>query len=134
VTGIELSHGTDASGLVGVKSSKTVYWATTAVIAFIMLFSLYKMFGPLYEHLGFPNYFRIELVVAKLVGLVVLLAPGVPTWLKEWAYAGFAIVLVSASVAHFNSGDPTLNAIEPLGFLVILLVSHRSLHRLRAAS
>src|SRR5262249_54206207 len=40
--------------------------------------------------LGFPAYFRVELSWAKLLGVVLLLAP-VPTRLKEWAYAGFAI-------------------------------------------
>jgi hypothetical protein len=34
----------------------------------------------------------------------VLLAP-VSARLKEWAYAGFAITLVSALVAHFALGD-----------------------------
>jgi len=33
-----------------------------------------------------------------------LLAP-VPARLKEWAYAGFAITLGSALIAHFASGD-----------------------------
>jgi hypothetical protein len=115
-------------------TSRTTYRVTTGIIAFVMLFSLYKMFSPAYAHLGFPGYFRIELVVAKLLGLAVLLAPQAPRALKEWAYAGFAIVLVSASIAHFSSGDPTLNSLEPLGFLAILLVSHRALHKLWTAS
>jgi hypothetical protein len=34
----------------------------------------------------------------------VLLAP-VPARLKEWAYAGLAITLVSALIAHFAVGD-----------------------------
>jgi hypothetical protein len=33
-----------------------------------------------------------------------LLAP-VPARLKEWAYAGFAINLVSALIAHLSVGD-----------------------------
>ncbi len=36
---------------------------------------------------------------AKLFGVVLLLAP-VPARLKEWAYAGFAIDLGSALIAH----------------------------------
>jgi hypothetical protein len=48
-----------------------------------------------YTHLGFPDYFRIELVLAKLLGIVLLLAPA-PARLKEWAYAGSAITLGSA--------------------------------------
>jgi DoxX-like family len=57
-----------------------------------------------YTHLGFPDYFRIELALAKLLGIVMLLAPA-PARLKEWAYAGFAITLGSALIAHFAVGD-----------------------------
>ena len=57
-----------------------------------------------FTHLGFPDYFRMELAWAKLLGVVLLLAP-VPSRLKEWAYAGFAITLGSALIAHFAVGD-----------------------------
>ena len=40
----------------------------------------------------------------KLVGVVLLLAP-VQARLKEWAYAGFAITLGSALIAHLSVGD-----------------------------
>jgi hypothetical protein len=57
-----------------------------------------------FAHLGFPAYFRVELSWAKFLGIALLLAP-VPARLKEWAYAGFAITLVSALIAHFSLGD-----------------------------
>jgi hypothetical protein len=57
-----------------------------------------------FTHLGFPAYFRVELSWAKLIGVVLLLAP-VPARLKEWAYAGFAIDLGSALIAHLSVGD-----------------------------
>ena len=46
----------------------------------------------------------MELAWAELLGVVLLLAP-VPARLKEWAYAGFAITLGSALIAHFAVGD-----------------------------
>jgi len=58
----------------------------------------------MFTHLGFPDYFRVELSWAKLIGVVLLLAP-VSARLKEWAYAGFAITLVSALIGHFALGD-----------------------------
>jgi DoxX-like family len=58
----------------------------------------------MFTHLGFPAYFRVELSWAKLLGVILLLAP-VPSRLKEWAYAGFAINLASALIAHFSLGD-----------------------------
>jgi hypothetical protein len=57
-----------------------------------------------FTHLGFPDYFRVELSLAKLLGVALLLAP-VPARLKEWAYAGFAITLSSALIAHLSVGD-----------------------------
>jgi hypothetical protein len=57
-----------------------------------------------FAHLGFPDYFRVELAWAKLFGVVLLLAP-VPARLKEWAYAGFAVTLASALIAHLSLGD-----------------------------
>ena len=57
-----------------------------------------------FAHLGFPAYFRVELSWAKLLGAALLLAP-VPARLREWAYAGFAIDLGSAIIAHLAVGD-----------------------------
>ncbi|SFE07878.1 DoxX-like family protein [Chitinophaga sp. CF118] len=113
------------------EKNKIIYWTTTGIISMVMLFSMYKMFTPSYNHLGFPDYFRIELLILKIVGLVVLLVPQIPLKIKEWAYAGFGIVLISASVAHFNSGDPFANAIEPLAFLVILAISNLYFYKIR---
>jgi hypothetical protein len=42
--------------------------------------------------------------LAKLLGVVLLLAP-VPVRLKEWTYAGFAIDLASAVIAHLAVHD-----------------------------
>jgi polyferredoxin len=57
-----------------------------------------------FTHLGYPAYFRVELSWAKLLGVLLMLAP-VPARLKEWVYAGFAINLVSALIAHLSVGD-----------------------------
>jgi DoxX-like family len=46
----------------------------------------------------------VELAWAKLLGVVLLLAP-MQARLKEWAYAGCAITLGSALIAHFAVGD-----------------------------
>lgn len=111
------------------KKDKTIYWTTTIIISCIMLFSIYKMYSADYEHLGFPKYFRVELAIAKITGIIVLLVPQIPAKIKEWAYAGFGIVLISACVAHFNSGDTIVNALEPLIWLIILAFSNRYLYK-----
>jgi len=120
-------------GLLKMKKDKIIYWSATGAISFIMVFSIFKMYTPAYGHLGFPHYFRTELLIAKILGLIVLLTPRVPSILKEWAYAGFSIVLISASIAHFNSGDTIINAIEPYIWLAILAVSNLYFHKLNKA-
>jgi hypothetical protein len=109
---------------------KVIYWTATVMISMVMLFSMYKMYTPDYNRLGFPYYFRTELVIAKILGLAALLLPRMPLRIKEWAYAGFGIVLVSAAVAHLGSGDPVLNSLEPAIFFAILVVSYVYLHKL----
>ena len=86
-----------------------VYWIATALFCLQMSFTAYAQLSlpqvaEMFAHLGFPDYFRVELSWAKLLGVVLLLAP-VPARLKEWAYAGFAITLASALIAHFSLGD-----------------------------
>jgi len=91
------------------KATAILYWIVTALFCLQMGFTAYAQLrlpqvAAAFTHLGFPAYFRVELACAKLLGLAALLAP-VPARLKEWAYAGFAITLVSALIAHFAVGD-----------------------------
>ncbi len=86
------------------------FWIVTALFCLQMGFTAYAelrlpQVAEAFTRLGFPAYsFRVELSWAKLLGMVLLLAP-VPARLKEWAYAGFAINLGSALIAHFSVGD-----------------------------
>jgi hypothetical protein len=60
--------------------------------------------------------------VGKLVGAGVLLAPGLGRF-KEWAYAAFGIVVLSACYSHFFSGDGVM-ALEPLVTGAALVISY----------
>ena len=53
-------------------------------------------------------YFKAELTIAKILGVLALVIPAVPVKVKEFAYAGFAITLVSAAIAHFGRGDAAI--------------------------
>jgi DoxX-like family len=91
------------------KGLVVAFWIVTALFCLQIGFTAYAQLSlpqvaAMFTHLGFPDYFRVELAWAKLLGVVLLLAP-VPARLKEWAHAGFAITLASALVAHFSMGD-----------------------------
>ena len=111
------------------KTKKTIYWAATLFVAFIMTTSgtLALLHAPAMmtalAHLGYPSYFANLLGVSKLAGVCVLLLPGLAR-LKEWAYAGFAITILSASYSHQLSGDGFL-ALEPLVTFAALILSYR---------
>jgi hypothetical protein len=112
-----------------VKASRLTFWISTIIFCAMMAFSaiLYLTSADLaqaFVHLGFPSYFRIELAVFKLVGVAVLLLPLWPRWLKEWAYAGFFITLISAFIAHISSGDGPNRFMSPVVFGVVLICSY----------
>jgi hypothetical protein len=91
------------------KFKTIVYWTATALFCLQIGFTAYAQLrlpqvAEAFTRLGFPAYFRVELSWAKLLGVVLLLAP-VPARLTEWAYAGFAITLGSALIAHLAVGD-----------------------------
>ncbi|MBS1689997.1 MAG: DoxX family protein [Bacteroidetes bacterium] len=117
------------------KRTKITYWISTSIVALMMTFSAYSYLtkpeiAAGFHHLGYPDYFRVELAVAKLIGAVLLLAP-VPSRLKEWTYSGFTIVFISAFIAHTASADPVNYRMMPLIFLAVLILSYISYHRLR---
>ncbi len=104
------------------------YWITTALFAFaltgsgLMTVTQQPPMVAAYTHLGYPLYFMTILGVSKLVGVAILLAPGLPR-LKEWAYAGFAINMSAAVVSHLASGDPVGQATAPVVLLSLALSS-----------
>ena len=93
------------------RSKATVigFWIFTALFSLQIGFTGYAQLrlpqvAEAFKHLGFPAYFRVELSWAKFLGVLLILAP-LPARLKEWAYAGFAITLASALIAHLSVGD-----------------------------
>ena len=114
------------------NQNKLFYWIPTVLVSAMMLMSGVIYFiktemADAFKHLGFPDWFRIELGTAKILGVAALLLPMVPANIKEWAYAGFGIVFISALIAHYNVGDgfqtPAFVA------LVLLAVSYYFYHK-----
>lgn len=92
------------------KNYKLIFWISTGLFSAFMLFSAYgyltseEMKGA-FIHFGFPaDFFRIQLAVFKVLGVLALVLPFVPRTLKAFAYAGFAINLISALIAHVANG------------------------------
>ncbi len=73
--------------------------------------------------LGYPDYLMTILGVAKILGVIALLIPGVPL-LKEWAYAGFTFDLLGAASSHAFVGDSPAEMLVPLVILAIAIASY----------
>ncbi len=107
---------------------KTTYWLSTGLLCLFLLWSAYSY---LYsrstidgvQELGFPDFFRIQLAVLKLMAIVVLLLPQVPFAVKEWAYAGVGLFLLTAIVAHVAHGDPWGITLINMLLIALLIVS-----------
>jgi hypothetical protein len=120
------------------KSTTILFWIFTTLFCLEMCFTAYYEILPqgaqAFARLGFANGdFRFELSLAKILGAAVLLIPAVPARLKEWAYAGFAINLVSAIIAHSSITDRPLAFVPSTLTGVLWAVSYFFWRRLEAA-
>ena len=120
------------------------FWIFTALFCLEMLFTAYYELLVLpqapqaFTRLGFPAAsFRVELSWAKVAGVVALLVPMVPARgviyvIKEWAYAGFAINLISALIAHLSISDRPLAFVPSAITSVLWCLSYFFWRRLQA--
>lgn len=116
------------------KRIKFIYWVATITIVLFDSVGALGFNSPLaiegIRHLGFPDYFRVELAIGKIIGGVILLLPIIPSRLKEWAYVGFGISMISASIANLVVDGPSA-AILPLLCLVVLVISYIYYHKIK---
>ena len=120
------------------KGLKIAYWIFTILLIVLMLFSAISSFFPtpegeaMMKHIGYPMSVLKLLSVAKILGVIAILAPGYPR-LKEWAYAGFAFDLMGAFHAGIAAGDPLAQWSFLLLGLVFVFGSYFTYHALRKA-
>ena len=75
--------------------------------------------------LGYPVYVLLFLGVLKILGAVVIAAPGVQR-LKEWAYAGSFFQIALAAGSHAIVGTDGVNLLYPIVVMLLTLVSWAS--------
>lgn len=107
------------------KTKKVIYWIATVWLALGMTSSGIVQLLQLEEEnefilrLGYPSYFLLLLGGWKILGVIVVLAPGL-LLLKEWAYAGFFFVVTGAIFSHIAADTP--NEMFPAILLLVLTV------------
>lgn len=109
------------------KQTTIWYWIVTILFAGFMIFSAIPdiMMAPeavtMITGLGYPKYFIPFIGVAKLLGSIAILIPGLKR-IKEWAYAGLFFDLFGATysgLALAGFQTPMLFMILPFSFLFI---------------
>lgn len=107
------------------KSINLIYWVSTCVFAALMIFSASGGVQPsegaikiIHDALGYPVYFIQFISVAKLIGCVVILVPGINRRIKEWAYAGLFFDLAGA----IYSGIAASGKFDPLMLTLLIWV------------
>lgn len=99
------------------KTTNTIYWISTVLFSALMIFSAVGGIQPtqqaidlIHTQMGYPVYFIQFISVAKLLGSIVILVPGLKS-IKEWAYAGLFFDLAGAvysGIASSGSFDPMM--------------------------
>src|SRR5260370_42639651 len=109
---------------------KVIYWVVTGLVTLSAVFAgVNYLWGSqqavqAFAHVGYPQQLRIILGVAKILGAIILVVPGLAK-LKEGAYAGFTFAWISAFIAHYLAKVGPM-AFAPLVLLLLLGISYVS--------
>ena len=93
------------------KMRLVLMWVFTGLLAALMLLSALPdvlrlpAAAAVFQRLGYPAYLLPFLGTAKILGVIVVIAPGAAR-LKEWAFAGLTFDLLGALYSHLAIGDP----------------------------
>lgn len=117
------------------KKLNILYWTFTVLFALFMLFSgitnlmvTEDSVALIVDQLGYPRYMVAFLGAAKILGALGVLLPGIPRWIKEWAYAGLFFDLIGAtySLIAVAGFDPSIfGMLLPIGLGVLSYVFFR---------
>jgi hypothetical protein len=113
------------------KTINILYWIFTVLFALAILSTCipneegYKFIT---ELLGYPGYFVNYIAVMKILGVIALLIPGFPR-VKEWAYAGLFLDLISAVYSFYATGMLTIDSWIMMIFFGLGIASYVFYHR-----
>ena len=118
------------------KKINILYWVFTGLFAAAMLFS--SVGNVMVDEnsvqfingmLQFPKYMIPFLGVAKVLGVIGILLPGLPRWIKEWSYAGLFLDLVGATYAVISVIGFQVQQVGMLMFFIPGILSYVYFHK-----
>ena len=116
------------------KTNKIIFWISTGLLALFILPGIFFLNSPVAlqgaEHLGIPNWLRLEVGIGHFIGALILVIPMFGKRIKEWAYVALGIEYISAFIAHVCIDGFIGDSFFPLVIFAILLVSYIYYHKL----
>lgn len=101
-----------------------LYWVFTLLFAGLMIFSAIPnimldeaTMEIFVKGLGYPAYFIQFLGIAKVLGAIAILFPGLNKTIKEWAYAGLFFDLTGAVYSGIAAAKGTVDP-RMIGMLI----------------
>jgi uncharacterized membrane protein YphA (DoxX/SURF4 family) len=116
------------------KKLNVIYWIVTGLFAFVMFGSAIPniLMMPVsvkgFAEIGLPAYLLPLLGIAKALGVIAILVPGLPR-LKEWAYAGLTFDLIGAIYCVAASGKPASNWVPMFIFIALAAGAYTIYHK-----
>ena len=115
--------------------TKKLYWLFTILFAVFMGITaipdvlLQKEAVDFIKALGYPEYFIFFIGVAKVLGSIAILIPGLRR-LKEWAYAGLVFDLIAAIYSIIKTQPLDASIAFLLLPLLLFALSYNYYHKL----
>lgn len=120
-------------------STKTIsitYWIITGLFSAFIIFSSMggitlepQAVALMHDHLGYPNFFIQWFSVIKIIGAIAILLPMIPARVKEWAYFGFFVDLLTAVFSFIAVGDAVSNWAPMILFVAVLAAAYGIYHK-----
>ena len=113
------------------KTINILYWIFTVLFALAILSTCipneegHKFITGI---LGYPGYFVNYIAVMKVLGVLALLIPGFPR-VKEWAYAGLFLDMISAVYSFYATDTLTIDSWVMLVFFGLGIASYVFYHK-----
>lgn len=118
------------------KRIKIAFWITAAVM--ILWFGIGPIFAyddptsvKVIMHLGYPAYFPVMLTCFKVLGVLAIVIPKIPNRIKEWAYAGFAIDLICASIGFITVDGFIAELLLPITAFIIVIINYSCFNKIQ---
>lgn len=113
------------------KTITILYWVFTVLFALAMLSTCIpneEGYTFITEILGYPGYFVNYIAVMKVLGVIAILIPGFPR-VKEWAYAGLFLDMVSAVYSFYATHTLTVETSGMILFFGLGIASYVFYHK-----